>query len=498
MSVPLDFDILFLLLCSRKEEAMQDIIYAIRKIEQEQKKRKGIDRLADYNTGEVKHLKQLAFHKCQKKNRWVFGGNRSGKTECGAVEAIYISRGIHPYRQNRKDTFGWVVSLSTQVQRDVAQAKILRYLNPAWIQDITMLSGKKESAEFGVIDQIRIKNVFGGISTIGFKSCDQGREKFQGSSLDFVWFDEEPPEDIYAECRMRVLDKKGDIFGTMTPLKGLTFIHDEIYLNSHNSKEVWYEFMEWADNPFLDKEEVDALSLCLSDDQLESRRYGRFRESVGQVYPEFDENVHVIEPFNVPKEWQDILSIDPGLNNPLSCHWYAVDYDGNVYVLAEHFEAKKDVFYHSQKIKEISESLGWKKTSSGQIEALIDSAANQKTLASVKSVTELFFECGIAVNPNVNKDMFSGIARVKEYLKIVNGKPKLYIFKNCVNLIRELKSYRWGEGENPKKTDDHALDELRYYLMRKPSLAPPKKQKSEVQKDKERLYRQILNERKNY
>ncbi len=476
---------------------MEKIIARIMEIESEQKARRGGNHLSKYNTGDRLHKKQLAFHKCKKKNRWVFGGNRSGKTECGAAEVVYMARGIHPYRENKKNTFGWVVSLSTQVQRDVAQAKILHYLNPSWIEDITMLSGKKDSPEYGIIDQIRVKNALGGISVIGFKSCDQGREKFQGSSLDYVWFDEEPPKDIYDECRMRVLDKKGDIFGTMTPLKGLTFIYDEIYLNKGNSPEVWYEFMEWADNPFLDKGEVDLLTNTLSDDQLESRRYGRFRESVGLVYPEFDENVHVIEPFTPPTEWQDLISIDPGLNNPLSAHWYCVDYDGNVYVIAEHFEAKKDIAYHASKIKEISRRLNWKTNSSGKIEALIDSAANQKTLASVKSVTELFYEHGLAVNPNVNKDMFSGIERVKEYLKVVDGKPRLYIFKNCVNLIRELKSYWWGEGENPKKTDDHALDELRYYLMRKPSLSPPKKQKTEVQKDKERLYRKILNERKN-
>jgi hypothetical protein len=218
---------------------------------------------------------------------------------------------------------------------------------------------------------------------------------------------------------------------------------------------------------------------------------------VGLVYPEFDENIHVIEPFNVPYEWQDTISIDPGLNNPLSAHWYCVDYDGNVYVIAEHFQAKQDIQYHANKIKEISSRLNWKKNANGHIQALIDSAANQKTLASVKSVTQLFYEQGIAVNPNVNKDLFSGIERVKEYLKVVNGKPRLFIFKNCTNLIRELKSYWWGEGDNPKKTDDHALDELRYYLMRKPSLSPIKPIKTDVQRDKERLYRKILNERKN-
>lgn len=476
---------------------MKDIIERIKKIEIEELRRKGEDRLAKYNTGEMVHQKQVAFHKCPKKNRWVFGGNRSGKTECGAVEAVYMARGVHPYRKNKDGVFGWVVSLSQQVQRDVAQAKVLSYLNPSWIEDVTMLSGKKDSLKYGVIDQIRIKNVFGGISVIGFKSCDQGREKFQGSSLDFVWFDEEPPQDVYEECRMRVLDKRGDIFGTMTPLKGLTYIHDEIYLNRGNSPEVWYEFMEWADNPYLDKEEVDALTKTLSEEQLDSRRYGRFKANAGLVYPEFDPNIHVLkEPFAVPCEWQDTISIDPGLNNPLAALWFAVDYDSNVYVVAEHFEAGQDVEYHSKKIKEISDAIGWKRDSYGRINALIDSAANQKTLSSLKSVTELFTERGINVNPKVNKDIFSGIQRVKQYLKVNDGKTKLYIFPSCVNLIRELKTYRWGYGDNPKKVDDHAADCLRYYIMTKPINLPPKKGKTEIQKDKERLIRKIMNERK--
>ena len=186
-------------------------------IEAELMRRSKNDRLKNYNKGVI-HQKQLEFHKCKKKNRWVFGGNRSGKTECGAVEAIYMARGIHPYRKNKPDVFGWVVSLSTQVQRDVAQKKILKYLNPDWIEQVIMHEGRKDSPENGVIDQLIIKNVFGGRSVIGFKSCDQGREKFQGSSLDFVWFDEEPPKDIYDECKMRVLDRSGEIFGPLHKL----------------------------------------------------------------------------------------------------------------------------------------------------------------------------------------------------------------------------------------------------------------------------------------
>ena len=105
-------------------------------------------------------------------------------------------------------------------------------------------------------------------------------------------------------------------------------------------------------------------------------------------------------------------------------------------------------------------------------------------------MVELFNENGILVNTKVNKDMFSGIATVKSYLKSADGRVKLYIFKNCVNLIREFKSYWWGDGDNPVKKDDHALDELRYYLMTKPrNTYKPKK--SEIQKDKERLARKL-------
>ena len=142
----------------------------IEKINLELIKRKCNSKLQNYNSGDIIHEKQMLFHKCQKRNRWVFGGNRSGKTECGAVETVWLARGIHPYRKNKKDISCWVVSLSTQVQRDVAQSKILSYLNKDWIYDVVMLAGRKDNLESGIIDHILIKNVFGGISKIGFKT----------------------------------------------------------------------------------------------------------------------------------------------------------------------------------------------------------------------------------------------------------------------------------------------------------------------------------------
>lgn len=473
--------------CAQYDESIREKILSALKIERELNRRRDNNALLGYNTDKV-HVKQMEFHRCQKRNRWVFGGNRTGKTECGAVETVWLARGIHPFREN-KPTQGWVVSLSRRVQRDVAQKKILKYLSPDWIADIVMDSGKADNPSGGVIDFITVKNVFGSYSTIGFKTCEAGRDKFAGASLDYVWFDEEPPQDIYDECAMRVVDKKGLLYGTMTPLLGLTFVYDRIYLNTPRDPEVWYIFMEWADNPYLDKTEVDRVSAAMSKREREVRRFGRFADVAGAVYTEFDENVHVIQPFDLPPEWQDRLSIDPGLNNPLSCHWYAVDYDGNVYVVAEHYAQGLSCAEHCDEIKRKSAELGWHTDGFGRVSALIDSAANQHTLGAQKSVAELFADNGVLVDTHVVKEMYSGINRVKQYL-MLGGKPHLFIFASCVNLIRELKAYRWGNDDRPVKRDDHCLDELRYYLMSRPvPPVPPKKEKSIVELDKERLMR---------
>lgn len=445
---------------------------------------KANDRLAYYNKPPTVHEKQMAFHRCPKRNRWVFGGNRSGKTECGAVETVWRARGIHPFRENKR-TEGWVVSLTREVQRDVAQRKVLSYLKKEWIADVVMISGRSDAPEGGVIDYITVRNVFGTLSRIGFKSCESGREKFQGTGLDYVWFDEEPPEDIYDECRMRLADRRGDMFGTMTPLKGRTFVYSRIYMS--DDPDVWCEFMEWADNPYLDPAEIASLTASLPDDVLESRRYGRFVRRSGLVYPEFEESVHVIDPFPVPPEWQDTLSIDPGLHNPLACHWYAADGDGNVYVVAEHYAAGKDIDWHAERIIAKCRELGWKSDRHGRYAALIDSAADQRTLGGTRSVVSLFADRGILADTRVDKDVYSGINTVKSYLKGESGRPRLYIFRPCVNLIRELKTYSWGDGERPVKRDDHCLDELRYYLMTAPKARDVPEVKSAVRRDKDRL-----------
>lgn len=421
------------------------------------------------------HQKQQDFHRSTLRNRWVFGGNRTGKTVSGGAEAVWYATGNHPHKKIKTPNRGWVVSLTNEVQRDVAQREVLRWLPKNMIADVQMRKGTKDSLETGIIDFIQLTNG----SLIGFKSCDQGRAKFQGTSQHWIWFDEEPPEDVYSECKMRVLDTVGDMWGTMTPLQGLTWVYDVIYMNEPQDKEVKYWLIQWADNPHLSREAIAQLESTMSDEEREARQYGKFVAMSGLVYKEFVEDIHVIDPFDVPRSWYDNISIDPGLDAPLSAHFYAVDGDNNIYVIEEHYQSGQSVEWHAEQLHAIANRLGWPKRN-GVLDALIDSAANQRTLAAERTVTELFYEHDVLADTGVEKDIWTGLQRVKQYLKLRDnpqvdvwprGKPKLFIFRNCVQMIREIKSYRWKPDEDkPIKKNDHAMDDLKYYIMSRPDI----------------------------
>lgn len=417
-------------------------------------------RVNDASIPPRQHKKQLAFHQSLAKSRFVFGGNRTGKSVCGAMETIWYATGLHPFVKIEHAMDGWVISLTRQVQRDVAQAKILQYLPPEWIVKTVMVSGSSFAPAHGVIDFILVRNVFGTVSKIGFRNCEQGRERFQGVSLDYVWFDEEPPEDIYDECLLRLLDRGGVHWVTMTPLKGRSWVYDRIYLHQERQPELACFWMSWDDNPYLSEEEKKYLIANLPPDVLESRRYGRFVAAEGLVFPNFDV-ANVIEPMMIEHADAYYIGIDPGYRNPTAVVWVVVVGE-NLYVVSDYEVAGLTVTDHSKAILQRTADLGWNLQ---RVKVLIDSAANQKTSACEISTATQYRNCGLAVDANVNKNLAQGLLEMKTLFGNADGKRSLFVFKNCVHLISELRGYYWGDGEQPQKVNDHTIDALRYIVM---------------------------------
>jgi len=178
--------------------------------------------------------KQLMFHHSGAINRerLLKAGNQLGKTTSGGIETTCHLLGRYPeWWQGRRFDHpirGWAGSDGFEVTRDAVQRILIGdpKLRDAWgsglIPRADIVSWKLRRGTPDALDNIVVRHVSGGLSTLGFKSFDQGREKWQGETLDLVWFDEEPPIDIYWEGLTRTNATMGIVMLTLTPLKGMT------------------------------------------------------------------------------------------------------------------------------------------------------------------------------------------------------------------------------------------------------------------------------------
>ena len=180
------------------------------------------------------YTKQRDFHAAgaEHRERLLMAGNQLGKTFCGAAEAAYHLTGRYPdwWKGRRWDrpVRAWGGSKTGEVTRDGVQ----RYLigepkdESQWgtgmIPGDALLDWGRRQGVADALDNATVRHVSGGTSTLGFKSYDQGRQKWQSETLDFVWFDEEPPMDIYMEGLTRTNATGGMTFITFTPLLGMS------------------------------------------------------------------------------------------------------------------------------------------------------------------------------------------------------------------------------------------------------------------------------------
>lgn len=158
--------------------------------------------------------------------------NQVGKTYCGAMEMALHLTGRYPDnwggRRFARPIRAWAGSKTGEVTRDSPQ----RYLigepkdRSQWgmgsIPQDCLVRTMTRQGIADALDSAVVKHASGGNSTIGFKSYDQGREKWQGETLDVVWFDEEPPFDIYMEGLTRTNSTGGMAYLTFTPLLGMS------------------------------------------------------------------------------------------------------------------------------------------------------------------------------------------------------------------------------------------------------------------------------------
>lgn len=198
------------------------------------------------------------------KGRVALGGNRIGKSDQGAYEAILAVTGKHPYRKFPENGEGWIVGLDFNMVRDINRPKFEKFLPRNF--------RISENTDYSKADKIWWIEGEGRKWKVQFKSSDAGRAKFQGDDVDFIWFDEEPDKtEIFSECMMRLIDRAGIWWMTATPINGTAWLKklsekDNVFVTTGA---MW-------DNPYLPLEEIESKAADLSEDERRVRIEGHY------------------------------------------------------------------------------------------------------------------------------------------------------------------------------------------------------------------------------
>lgn len=154
------------------------------------------------------------------------------------------------------------------------------------------------------------KLVFPNGSQFKFLSYEQDRTKWESSTFNVGFFDEPPPRFAWVGAQRGLMKKEGPAYFAMTPLKEPWIfeelwnhpraIHPETELEARGagpddclviniSLDEVRHLSEEAKRRFIEK---------LDPEEMEARRYGRFKHLMGRAFPSFSEDEHVL-----PVDW---------------------------------------------------------------------------------------------------------------------------------------------------------------------------------------------------
>jgi phage terminase large subunit-like protein len=466
----------------------------------------------------VPYSDQVGYHSSQTRGRYATGGNRAGKTDAQVLDMYWTATDSHPYRDRDRLHPTWghgPVNLrwfAPDVEKGIKQILLPKLRR--WVPRSACINGdffESWDPQAGVF-------TFENGSTLDVLTYGMSFEKLGGVPRHAVYFDEEPPLEIFNETMMRLRDYNGEWSIAATPVNGITWTYDRLVEPAENywnrvgklgftptapkgvlpsqleEGEVRFisvHTLDPANNPYLDADEeaVEELTVAMDKEERDIREHGKFVAKSGNVFPNFSRETHVLDvalPLETFKSWRWYSSVDVGWSNPTAWLWHAVAPDGRIYTFAEHYASKMTVAEHSQVVLE--RERAWGKTPEIRTG---DPAMKQVTGQTGTSYLIEYGRHGIGIGvEGIPHDVQIGVEKMQQYVQVQpwtpwgENTPTWMISPNCPNLIRELKKLRWATYDSTKMTydrnkkeeihkkDDHASDSARYFFTMMPNLAP--------------------------
>ncbi len=313
------------------------------------------------------YAKQIEFHNngFKYRERLLLAANQSGKTLAAAMEVAYHTTGRYPDwwegRRFNSPIRCWVAGTSAEGTRDTVQRLLLGdgpdygtgSLPKSQIKEV-----KQARTVTGAVGQIYVHHIAGGISYIGFRTYEQPRERWQGESLNLLWFDEEPPREHYTEGLTRLNAREGMSMMTMTPLLGMTQTVQNFY--PHPTTEDRALTMMTIDDVdhYTEKEKAQIIA-SYPPHEREARLSGIPMLGSGRVFPVTMESISC-KPFEIPSHWPVLGAIDFGWDHPTGAVAMAWDRDADcIYITHAYRERERTPSQITVELKRWNEGMPW-------------------------------------------------------------------------------------------------------------------------------------------
>lgn len=290
------------------------------------------NRLADY----LPYAKQIEFHNAGAdegvRERLLMAGNQLGKTVAGSFECAMHLTGRYPDDWDgvkfEQPTTGWAASLTSQSTRDTVQRLLLgkpgEWGTGAIPKDAIVNIQRAPHGVPDAVETITVRHVSGGLSRLTIKTYDQGRERWQGETLNFVWFDEEPPLDIYIEGLTRTNATQGISWLTFTPLLGMSDVVRRFLIEKVPGTHVTIMTIEDAEH--YTPAQRAAIIASYPAHEREARAKGIPTLGSGRIFPIVEDTIRE-HAFHIPDHWPRICGWDFGYDHPSAGAWLAWDRD---------------------------------------------------------------------------------------------------------------------------------------------------------------------------
>lgn len=417
------------------------------------------------------YAKQQEFHAAGLtfRERLLMAGNQLGKTWSAGFETAMHMTGRYPDnwkgRVFDKPIAGWAAGVTTEVTRDSVQRVLCGRINALGTGAIPKDAIKEKSLKRGVADALDTLvilhggggDVQAGESLLGFKSYDQGREKFQAETLQLVWFDEEPDDDVYMEGLTRTNATNGLVYMTFTPLKGMTTTVKRFILDKPAGTHVTN--MTINDAGHYTPEQRAAIIASYPAHERDARTKGIPSLGSGRIFP-IDEESLKIEAFPIPPHWAQNGGMDFGWDHPSAGVRLAWDKDTDtIYVTDCHRQKEQTPQMFSLSLKEWPKWLpiAWPH------DGLQHDKGSGEQLAAQYKKTGLQMMPERATFPDGTNGVEAGLQDMLQRMQL----KKFKVFSHLTEWFEEFRMYHRKDGKVVKLADDLMAATRYAWMMRR-------------------------------